>query len=48
MGRPYLYAMGGYGEEGVNHLANILKSELVTCMKLMGTTSIEEISKKHV
>ena len=44
VGRPCLYSMtGGYGEEGVRHLINILKGEIVGNMGLIGATSIAEL-----
>ena len=41
IGRPWLYALG-YGQEGVEHLCDILKDELETSMKLSGITDIDE------
>lgn len=44
IGRPCLYSMtAGYGEEGVRHLINILKGELLVNMGLVGATSIDEL-----
>lgn len=44
IGRPCLYSMtADYGEEGVRHLINILKGELVVNMGLIGATSIDEL-----
>ncbi|EME85432.1 uncharacterized protein MYCFIDRAFT_123586, partial [Pseudocercospora fijiensis CIRAD86] len=40
IGRPWLYALG-YGQEGVEHLIEILKDELVTSMKLSGVTDVD-------
>lgn len=41
LGRHFLYA-ANYGQEGVEHLIDILKSELETAMALAGIRSIEE------
>ncbi|USW50138.1 Putative FMN-dependent dehydrogenase, alpha-hydroxy acid dehydrogenase, FMN-dependent [Septoria linicola] len=41
IGRPWLYALG-YGQEGVEHLCEILKDELETSMKLAGITDVDE------
>ncbi|KAI6818997.1 cytochrome b2 [Hortaea werneckii] len=41
IGRPWLYALT-YGQEGVEHLCDILKDELVTSMKLSGITDVDE------
>ncbi|CRG86286.1 L-lactate dehydrogenase (cytochrome) [Talaromyces islandicus] len=41
VGRPYLYSLA-YGEEGVQHLTEILKDELVSTMKLSGVTDIDQ------
>ncbi|KAJ5251027.1 hypothetical protein N7489_001437 [Penicillium chrysogenum] len=41
IGRPYLYSLT-YGQEGVEHLTQILKDELVSAMKLSGVTHIDQ------
>lgn len=41
IGRPYLYSLV-YGQEGVEHLTQILKDELESAMKLSGITDIDE------
>ncbi|KAL4940575.1 hypothetical protein BDV06DRAFT_213361 [Aspergillus oleicola] len=41
IGRPYLYSLT-YGQEGVEHLTQILKDELVSAMKLAGITHIDQ------
>ncbi|BCS25185.1 FMN-dependent alpha-hydroxy acid dehydrogenase [Aspergillus puulaauensis] len=41
IGRPYLYSLT-YGQEGVEHLTQILKDELVSAMKLSGITHIDQ------
>jgi len=45
VGRPCLYSMtGGYGEEGVRHLINILKGEIMGNMGLIGATNIQDLT----
>ncbi|PSR73502.1 FMN-dependent dehydrogenase, partial [Coniella lustricola] len=39
IGRPWLYAVG-YGQQGVEHLCEILKDELETSMKMCGLTDV--------
>ncbi len=41
IGRPFLYSLC-YGQEGVEHLSQILKDELETSMRLTGITDIEQ------
>ena len=41
LGRPFLYAVN-YGQEGVEHLVDIIKNELATTMALIGITSLDE------
>ncbi|GME76346.1 unnamed protein product [Ambrosiozyma monospora] len=45
MGRPFLYAMAGYGQPGVERAAKILKAEMVRDMKLLGVKSIDELNE---
>ncbi|KAI9334160.1 FMN-dependent dehydrogenase-domain-containing protein [Obelidium mucronatum] len=48
IGRPSLYAMSTYGQEGVEKLLDILKEELEMVMGLMGVTSLSEITTDMV
>ncbi|KAK6008876.1 hypothetical protein QM012_000779 [Aureobasidium pullulans] len=41
LGRPFLYALN-YGQEGPEHLIDLLQDELKTTMKLMGVTKLSE------
>jgi L-lactate dehydrogenase (cytochrome) len=43
IGRPVFYANACGGEEGISHMLEILKKEIINSMKLMGVTSIEDI-----
>ena len=47
VGRPFLYSLC-YGQEGVEHLSQILKDELATSMRLCGITSLEQASPAMV
>jgi L-lactate dehydrogenase (cytochrome) len=41
IGRPWLYALN-YGQEGVEHMAEILKDELENSMRLSGIKDVDE------
>ena len=41
VGRPFLYALA-YGQEGVEHVTQILKDELQTSMRLAGITDVDQ------
>jgi len=44
IGRPVLYGLASYGQEGVERVINLLHDELDLVMKLMGTTSLPDIN----
>eukprot|EP00828_Plagiopyla_frontata_P013906 TRINITY_DN183_c0_g1_i3.p1 TRINITY_DN183_c0_g1~~TRINITY_DN183_c0_g1_i3.p1 ORF type:complete len:289 (-),score=42.73 TRINITY_DN183_c0_g1_i3:89-955(-) len=44
IGRPILYGLGAFGQEGVEKVLQILKAELEMCMRLSGATTIAEIT----
>lgn len=48
IGRPYIWGLGAFGQPGVERVLELLQAELVTAMKLAGTTSIEAITKNYV
>ncbi|KAI8342531.1 FMN-dependent dehydrogenase-domain-containing protein [Chlamydoabsidia padenii] len=48
IGRPALFAMSTYGDEGVKRLIQLLQDELVMCMRLMGTPTIGHITRNMV
>ncbi|KAL2758001.1 hypothetical protein ACRALDRAFT_1029084 [Sodiomyces alcalophilus JCM 7366] len=48
IGRPLLYAMGAYGQEGVHKAIDILKYELETTMALLGATEISQLNESMV
>ncbi|KAK2050036.1 cytochrome b2 [Colletotrichum somersetense] len=47
VGRPFLYSLV-YGQEGVEHLSQILKDELETSMRLCGITSLGQTTPAMV
>eukprot|EP00658_Telonema_sp_P-2_P014536 TRINITY_DN15523_c0_g1_i1.p1 TRINITY_DN15523_c0_g1~~TRINITY_DN15523_c0_g1_i1.p1 ORF type:complete len:493 (+),score=121.48 TRINITY_DN15523_c0_g1_i1:169-1647(+) len=48
IGRPTLYGLGAYGEEGVCKVISLLKDELEMCMRLMGTPTVADINPSLV
>ncbi|KAI8393625.1 FMN-dependent dehydrogenase-domain-containing protein [Radiomyces spectabilis] len=48
IGRPALYAMATYGDAGVKRLIQLLKDELVMCMRLMGAPTLGHITRDMV
>ncbi|KAL0941457.1 cytochrome b2 [Colletotrichum truncatum] len=47
IGRPFLYSLV-YGQEGVEHLSQILKDEIETSMRLCGITSLSQATPAMV
>ncbi|KAL1756152.1 FMN-dependent dehydrogenase-domain-containing protein [Schizophyllum commune] len=48
LGRPYLYAQGAYGVSGVKRITHILETEIVTAMRLMGASSVKDLTPELV
>ncbi|KAI5863618.1 FMN-dependent dehydrogenase-domain-containing protein [Durotheca rogersii] len=48
IGRPFLYALGAYGARGVERCIDILSEELVTGMRLLGISSLDEARPDRV
>ena len=48
IGRPYLWGLGSFGQEGVETVLDILRRELEIIMKQAGTLSIKEITRDTV
>ncbi|ORY02323.1 hypothetical protein K493DRAFT_83995 [Basidiobolus meristosporus CBS 931.73] len=48
LGRPTLYGMSTYGEAGVERVLQLLKDEFEMVMRLMGVTSIDQITPDMV
>ena len=47
-GRFYLYSLAGAGSNGVKKALNLMHDEIVRDMKLMGCSSISELSRKNL
>ena len=48
VGRAYLYGLMAGGRAGVDRAIEILSSQLIRTMKLLGVTCLEELSPRHV
>jgi len=48
IGRPYLWGLGAFGEDGVRRVLSLLRAELKRIMQFAGTTELSEISDRHV
>lgn len=48
MGRPFLYALSAYGEAGVVKTVHILEREIITSMRLLGVSSLQELTPDMV
>lgn len=48
VGRPYIWGLAAFGQEGVAAVLDILRRELQMVMRQAGTPSIAKITKRHV
>jgi 4-hydroxymandelate oxidase len=48
IGRPYIWGLGAFGQEGVETVLALLRYEFELVMKQMGTTSIAAITKSYL
>eukprot|EP00457_Paulinella_chromatophora_P005066 gb/GEZN01005079.1/.p1 GENE.gb/GEZN01005079.1/~~gb/GEZN01005079.1/.p1 ORF type:complete len:515 (-),score=97.09 gb/GEZN01005079.1/:282-1826(-) len=48
VGRPTLFALAAYGQDGVERALQLMKDELEMCMRLAGTPTIDDITENHV
>ena len=48
IGRAYLYGLMAGGKEGVDRSLEILRTQMVRTMKLLGVCSLEELNPSHV
>ncbi len=48
IGRPYLWGLAAFGQEGVRAVLDLLRAELMMVMRQAGTTSIDKISSDHI
>ena len=47
VGRPYIYGLASFGQEGVEAVMDILDSELKRVMRQAGTTSVAKITREY-
>ena len=48
IGRPYLWGLGAFGQEGVETVLDLLRRELVVMMQQAGTTSLDAINRNYL
>jgi isopentenyl diphosphate isomerase/L-lactate dehydrogenase-like FMN-dependent dehydrogenase len=48
VGRPYIYGLTAFGQEGVEQVIDILRAELTLTMRQCGTPSIKQITRASV
>ena len=48
IGRPYLWGLAAFGEEGVARVLSLLRAELKRIMQFAGTTRISAIGTEHL
>jgi len=48
VGRYYLYPLAAAGQAGVERALGLLKAELERDMKLMGCTSVDQLSRSNL
>ncbi|HEY2895573.1 MAG TPA: alpha-hydroxy acid oxidase [Gemmatimonadaceae bacterium] len=48
IGRPYIWGLGAFGQEGVETVLTLLRAELEMVMKQMGTTSMAAITSSYI
>ena len=48
VGRPYIWGLGSFGQEGVERVLDILARELRIVMQQMGTAQLDGISRRSL
>jgi (S)-2-hydroxy-acid oxidase len=48
IGRPYIWGLASFGQEGIEAVLAILRKELETTMRQAGTTSLAAITPAYV
>ena len=48
IGRPYVWGLASFGQEGVEAVVKLLRAELNLVMRQMGAPSVSRISRSHV
>ncbi len=48
IGRPYIWGLGAFGQEGVETVLEILHRELITAMRHAGTTRVANVTRSYL
>ncbi len=48
IGRPALYSLGTYGQQGVEKMLSIVRDELVVGMRLLGCPTVADVTRDLV
>jgi L-lactate dehydrogenase (cytochrome) len=48
VGRAYLYGLMAGGQQGVERALEILQTQMIRCMKLLGVVTLDELEPKHI
>jgi 4-hydroxymandelate oxidase len=48
IGRPYIWGLASFGQEGVETVLAILRKEIEVVMRQAGTTSVKGITKAYI
>jgi isopentenyl diphosphate isomerase/L-lactate dehydrogenase-like FMN-dependent dehydrogenase len=48
IGRPYIWGLASFGQEGVEAVLGILRRELELVMRQAGTTTVKQITKNYI
>jgi isopentenyl diphosphate isomerase/L-lactate dehydrogenase-like FMN-dependent dehydrogenase len=48
IGRPYVWGLAGFGQEGVEAVLRMLKAELAMAMQTCGTPRLRDVSRERV
>ena len=48
IGRPYLWGLGAFGQQGVERVLDIMRAELELAMKLAGTPTLSDVGPRLV
>ncbi|MBL0169929.1 MAG: alpha-hydroxy-acid oxidizing protein [Gemmatimonadaceae bacterium] len=48
IGRPYIWGLGAFGQEGVETVLALLRKEFELAMKQSGTTTLAKITRAHI
>jgi len=48
LGRPYLYALAAFGQQGVARVLKLLRDETERTLGLLGCSSLDEVTRDHI